>query len=385
MDFVDKIEKEYSLSGLPTAVADDKLDIIWTNGFGNFMFSDFNGNMGFVFNGESPETGLVSKICGEETYTFNIIKTEDTNRKRFYYIFEIVSMKKLDSVILSESVRGYISYLCAKIRTAAGDIISVMDRLFDDVSVGVFNGEYITEGFNRIRNSVMSLEKEVVHPEQVYSIINFQKPDDVINLKEELSEIASEIRKRLKGMVRISEDYDKDIFFRMSAESFETAVAAMASECCMTDVYPEMLLFSAKRSGNDRAEVTIMSVNTDGRPNDRRNPAVAEADRRGLKRDLFTEYMYNMLGIKNGVKFSKKVMPTGCVCKMDIEVIPIGAAVLAERPVGSSGRRQEISDKIAFSFGDFFTAERYYYVDQKALDTAVEEDRKKDGESVFKE
>lgn len=369
MDFVYKIEKEYSESGIPTVIADEELNILWANGIGNFLLRGLGESAGSLFDGGVPSTGLVSREIDGENCTFNVIKTADAVKGRFYYIIELVTSEKLSGIISAEAINGYIGYICDKIRTAAGDITSVTDRVFKDISAGILDSSYIAEGFNRIHENVMSLERETVRPEQIYSLINPRKPDDVIILDKEMIAVVSGIRGCLKGTVRISEDYDRDIFFHMNADSFETAVASMAAECCMMNVYPERIIFSARRSGHNRAEIAVMSLNIGGIPNSGSDSLPAETNGKGFNKKLLAEYIYDVLGLKNGVRFSKESLPNGCLLKMSIEILPRGAYVFTERTIDGSGRRRQILDKADFFFGDVRRSERY----RCAYDKAAEE------------
>lgn len=374
MNFVYKIEKEYSESGIPTVIADEELNILWANGIGNFLLRSLGERADPLFDGGAPATGLVSKEIDGETCTFNVIKTSDSANDKSYYIIELVASGKLDGIVSAEAINGYIGYICDKIRTAAGDITSVTDRVFKDISAGILDSRYIAEGFNRIQESVMSLEREVTRPEQIYSLIDPKKPDDVIILDREMLAVVSGIRGCLKGTVRISEDYDRDIFFHMNADSFETAVASMAAECCMMNVYPERIIFSARRSGHNRAEIAVMSLNIGGIPNSGSDSLPAETNGKGFNKKLLAEYIYDVLGLKNGVRFSRESLPNGCLLKMSIEILPRGAYVFTERAIDGSGRRRQILDKADFFFGAYGRSERYRVVPDKASEELLNGD-----------
>ncbi|MDE5741947.1 MAG: hypothetical protein K2H90_05805, partial [Oscillospiraceae bacterium] len=251
----------------------------------------------------------------------------------------------------------------SRIRAAADCIASVTDRLFDDISAGDFNAGLAAERFEQIYESVIGLERETAYPEIIYSLTDPKKSDDIIILDKEMIAVAEEIKSSLNsrqgsgGRVRISEDCDRDIFFHMNADSFETAVASMAAECCTAVCCPERIIFSARRSGRDRAEITVMSLDigsggSAGSVRGRR--PFAYEDEKSFNRRLLSEYIYDVLRLKNGAMFSRESIPGGFVCRMNIEALPRGASVFAQKPVDGSDRLMRISDKVAFFFGDIF-------------------------------
>lgn len=370
MDRAYKLKKEYSASGVPVLIADEELKILWKNNAGGFS-SELGESAEVIFDGGVPVTGLVSREINGEICTFNVIKTEDGESGRLFYIIELIGSRRIGGIVSAEAVRNYISYICSRIRTAAENITSVTDRLFEDISAGVFNSGRAAEGFDRIYESAVMLEREIVYPDRLYSLINPEKSDDTIILDKEMAAVAEGIKSTLlgkcesdfEGSVRISEDYDRDIFFRMNADSFETAVASMTAECCKGGRCPERIIFSARRSGRDRAEVTVMSldIGSGGSSGGKSVPCIPFGAARDFNRKLLAEYIYDVLGLKNGARFSKENFPGGFLCRMNIEALPRGASVFADKPVDGSGRRREISYKIAFFFGDTPEAERYRY------------------------
>lgn len=366
------LKKEYSESGLPTVIADGELNIIWKNDISGSV-PDLGENAGSIFDGGIPVTGLVTKEINGSFCTFNVIGTHDGDGKSCY-IIELVSSRGIGGIFSSEAVRGYISYICSKIRTAAGEIISVTDRLFDDISSGSFGVGRAAEGFDRIYESAAMLEREIAYPDSIYSLIDPEKPDDIIILDKEMTAVSAGIKRYLTDRyesvsadkVRISEDYDRNIFFRMNADSFETAVASMAAECCGTEKYlgcdPERIIFSARRSGRNRAEIAVMSLYLSGNAkNSSQSVCSAFGEKSGFNRKLLASYIYDVLSLKNGARFSKENIPGGCVCRMNIEAFRKGTSVFAEKPVDGSDRRSAILDKLAFFFGDMPETEKRRY------------------------
>ena len=408
MDNAYKLKKEYSASGVPTVIADEELKILWKNNAGGSV-PDLGESADFIFDGGIPVTGLVTREINGEIYTFNVIKTDETADGESCYIIELVSSRGLGGIVSSEAVRGYIGYVCSKIRTAAGDIISVTDRLFDDISAGSLGAVRAAEGFDRIYETAAMLEREIIYPDRIYSLVEPDRPDDIIILDREMTAVAAGIKIYLTdrtenspddssaGTVRISEDYDRDIFFRMNADSFETAVASMTAECCgaekhlgcCRDCVPERIIFSARRSGRDRAEITVMSLNIGGKSvsgGSSKDRLPERGYERSFNRKLLSEYIYDVLGLKNGARFSKENIPGGCVCRMDIEALPRGASVFAERPVDGSDRRRAILDKLAFFFGDMPEAARRRSTSRSSIDGYGENDGKPNGlNNIYRE
>lgn len=373
MDSAYKLKKEYSASGMPTVIADGELNILWKNNTDGSVLEAAE-SADFIFDGGIPVTGLITREISGEVFTFNVIKTEDVENGSSYYIIELITSCGIGGFVSAESVRGYIRYICSKIKNAADYITSVTDGLFDDISAGTFSAGRAAEGFEQIYESVVSLEREAVYPERIYSLADPLKPDDVIILDREMTAVVSGIKSALMGSIgsriRISEDYDKDIFFRMNTDSFETALASMAAECCADGFYPERIIFSTRRSGRDRAEITVMSLavgsavrtkdSSEKSINGKSGPFPFGAEM-SLNRKLLAEYVYDVLSLKNGARFSKENIPGGCVCRMNIEALQRGASVFAEKPVDGSDRRRAILDKLAFFFGDLPETEKRRY------------------------
>lgn len=366
MDRFYKLKKEYSASGTATAIAGGELKIFWKNNVGGFPL-EVGDSAEVIFGGGAPAAGLVSMERDGEVFTFNVIKTEDDEDGESCYIIELIASRRLGGIVQAEAVRGYIKYICSEIRAAAEDIASVTDRLFGEVLSGTFGAARAAEGFERICEIAAVLEREAVYPENIYSLADPLRRDDVIVLDREMAALASGIRSSLtggaRGTVRISEDYDREIFFRMNTDSFETALASMAAECCGGG-RPERLIFSARRSGRGRAEITVMSLDIGG--------VCGKAGQSGFvseksfNRRLLAEYVYDVLSLKNGARFSKEIIPGGTVYRMNIEALPRGAAVFAEKPVDGSDRQREIAEKIAFFFGNDTVTETRRYMPPEA-------------------
>lgn len=391
MDHAYKLKKEYSASGLPVFITDEEMNILWKNDIGSSV-PDLGESAEFIFDSGVPCTGLVVKEINGEVCTFNVIRSEDAENNRFYYIIELVSSRELGGIVSAETVRGYISYICSKIRAAAGDIISVTDRLFEDISAGTLGVGRAAEGFDKIYESAAVLEREIAYPDRLYSLIDPKRPDDIIILDREMIAVAAGIKSSLRdrtqvsgqGDVRISEDYDRDIFFRMNADSFETAVASMAAECCGTEHFPERIIFSARRSGRNRAEVTVMSLDIGNKKGSK--DSSGSGSERSFTRKLLSEYVYDVLGLKNGARFSKENIPSGVVFRMNIEALPREASVFAEKPVDGSDRRHAILDKLEFFFGNMPEMERRRYTSRSFFDGYGKNDGEPDGlNNIYRE
>lgn len=358
-----KLVKEYSKSGIAAFIADEKLNILWKNNIGG-MCAELGESAGVIFDSGVPDTGLTVKEIGGSILTFNVIKAYDDGNDKLYYIIELISSRKLGGTVSAESVRGYIGCVLSKLRAAAENIISAADRLLEDSSGNAFSAAW-TACFERIRESAAMLEREVFFPDRLYALAASEKPDDTIMLDRELNAVVSELKsimnEKFGGKVRISEDYDRDIFFRMNADSFETAVASMAAECGCGGLYPERIIFSARRSGRDRAEISVMSLYI-GRDTAANKDARAYEPEKSFNRRLLSEYIYDVLSLKNGARFSKENLPYGFVCRMNIEALPKRTSVLAEKPVDGSGRQRDIMYKLAFFFGDIPDSERQRYM-----------------------
>lgn len=359
-DFLYKLKKEYSASGVPTVIADEEMRILWANGSGNFILLESGSDARFIFGDGAPQTGLFAKNRDGESLMFNSVKLGDPYSGRGFYIIELISSEKINSIVSSAAVRDYMSYLSAKIRTALANISVTSDRLFEDVSIGAADSGFITDGLNRIQENIMSLAREAIQPEQLYMLCDTQKTDEVILLDRKMSEIAEAVRKRVGNAVKISEDYDKGIYFHMNADAFEAMTAFMTAECCCTRFYPHRIIFSGKRIADDRAEISVMLVNLNGKANDICCTAAAEADDRGLNRNLFFGYISDILSMRNGVKVTRQDMPGGMLYKMEMNVLPKSASVLSDRACGYNTEHYGLWEKIDFFLGDIRTEQKYH-------------------------
>lgn len=340
METACKLEKEYSASGLPTAIADENMNILWKNGAAEAEV--FGENADVIFGGK-PRAGLLTRKINGVFYSFNVIKTSDGENGRFFYIIELVSPR--GDGFAEEAAREYISHICAEVRSAANKITNLADRILYGLSENS-SRRRTEENVDKLYEAAENLEREAVFPEKLYSAINGGE-ENIIILDMEMSAVVSGIKSMLGG-VKVSEDYDRDIFFRMNADAFEAAVAAMTAEHCGKFPNAERVIFSARRFGRDRAEIAIMVLNTDCKPS---------RPERVFGKQLFSEYIYSMLERKNGVIFSQENFRGGFVSKMNIEVLPRGNTVFAEKPVDGSGRRRGIIEKLAFFFGKNSAAE----------------------------
>lgn len=359
-DFLYKLKKEYSASGLPTVIADEGMNILWANGPGNFILLESDSDARFIFGDSAPQTGLFAKNRGGESLLFNSVRLGDPYGGRSFYVIELISSEKISSIVSYAAVRDYMSYLSAKIRTVLANISVTSDRLFEDVSIGASDSGFITDGLNRIQEDIMSLAREAIQPEQLYMLCDTQKTDEVLLLDSKMSEIAEVIRKRLGSAVKVIEDYDKGIYFHMNADAFEAMIAFMTAECCCTRLYPDRVILSGKRIADNRAEITVMLVNLDGKANNICCTAAAEADERGLNRNLFFGYISDILNMRNGVKVARQDMPGGVLYKMEMNVLPPNVSVLSDRACGYNTDHSGLSEKIDFFLGDVRTGQKYH-------------------------
>lgn len=358
-DFLYKLKKEYSASGVPTVIADDEMRILWANGSGNFILLESDSDARFIFGDGAPQTGLFAKNRDGESLLFNSVKLGYPYGGRNFYVIELISSEKISSIVSSAAVRDYMSYLSAKIRTALANISVTSDRLFEDVSIGAADSGFITDGLNSINENIMSLAREAVQSEQLYMLCDTQKTDEVILLDRKMSEIAEAVRKRVGNSVKIIEDCDKGIYFHMNADAFEAMTAFMTAECCCTRLYPDRVIFSGKRIGSDRAEISVMLVNLNGKANDICCTAAAEADERGLNRNLFFGYISDILSMRNGVKVTRQDMPGGIMYKMEMNALPQNASVLADRACTYNAGHNGLEEKIDFFLGDIRAGRKY--------------------------
>ena len=275
-------------------------------------------------------------------------------------------------------IRDYVNFICSKIREAAGVIINSADEIYDSVSCGLCDGQMITENLNMIDENIMSITKEIVMPDQFYSLMDMDGKNKVtLAMDRELQRVVGKIESTLGKAVKVTSKCDRGIFFRMDHTTFETLIAGMTDRCCCGKFYPETLVYSASRVGERRAELSVMGISPESQRNNIRLQTILSAELRDIKRDMFFEYICELLCSRFGAAFTKTEMPNGYNIKMEFDIISGGEPRIEMTPRDiDMGRFSAASLMLA----DFPVQKRYKYYDIDAEEiTDSEKEAPEDG------
>ena len=361
-NFISILKSIYEKSGIPVAVADSRFRIIWKNKTSGTVFTEGESLLD-IFEGTIPDTGLVSAYMGDSLCSFNVLKAEDKTENELYYIAELVRSEGLVKIMNTPAIRNYISFICAKIKNAAGAVSNSMDEIYDSISCGLYDGEMITERLNIIDENIMSVAKEIVMPDQFYALMDMDEMDQItLSMESEIKRAVSSIESNIGKAVKITSSCERSIFFRMDRGTFETIIAGMTEQCCSAGLYPESLVYSVNRIGDDRAELSVMSVSPENRLNTVRSGEIIGAELRKIKNNLFFEYICDLLCTKFGMVFTKSEMPNGYLFKMEFDVITRGVPCIAMIPADYSIGRGRFGT-IPLMLADFPVSERYKFYD----------------------
>ena len=128
------------------------------------------------------------------------------------------------------------------------------------------------------------------------------------------------------------------------------------------------------RTDEDRAEISVRSINTSGNSNTAYDLAPREADIRGVDRHVFFDRICRLLNEQDGVLFSHTVQQDGILYKMELDVFPKGSSPIAMRSAGLSSPDTQRFGMIPLALADFCHKDRYHYIDPVRIDEASERD-----------
>lgn len=370
-NFVSVLKSIYENSGIPVAVTDREFCVIWKNKISGSVFCEGKSVLD-IFEGNIPEPGLVKVFLNNSLCSFNVLKADDKVGNERYYIIELASSESMVKFLNTPVIRDYISYICSKIKNAAGVVANSTDEIHDSISCGIYDGEDITEKLNSIDESIMSITKEVVLPDQFYSLMDMSETNKpTLSMDREMQRIVDSVGVNLGKAVKITKNCERNIFFRMDRATFETIVAGMTDQCCCAKFYPETLVYSVSRIKDDRAELSVMSINPEKRPNNARSSAVVNAELRNIKNNLFFEYICDILCERIGAVFTKTEMPNGYLFKMEFDIIASGTPCIAMTSTDYSIGRGRFGT-IPLMLADFPVQKRYAYYD---IDSDTDEEK----------
>ncbi len=309
-------------SGLPCAIADGELNVIWRNKLAETNRSPLKKeNLLHIFSGGFPVTGMVCLAEAGSIHRFNVLKAESTEAGCLY-IIEHLGSDELKALLEIPKIRDYMKYLCSRIRESAGVIAVCTDEI--DIASGA--GGRITEQLNAINKNVLLILREVIDPEQLYYVLDPGCDDATICVSDEILKSAEEAGRALGKSARISCKVDKGIFTRINRGVFETIISGMTASCCR-GIYPKELEFSCKAVSSDRAAVTVRSAD-----NLSRKTVQNEHKPKKKGSELYFDYLCSAMCDKYGAVFTRQEQENGYSFRMEIPVISSDAPTELNAP-----------------------------------------------------
>lgn len=317
------LKQLYIAAGIPTAIADEKLNILWRNPLAETNRCPLSKDSALhLFENGVPVSGLVFHTEGETIRRFNVLKFKNTDDPSVFYIIEHLGSDDIKTLLASPQIKSYMTYLCARIRDSVGMIAISADEI--DAATAVFGagcGE-VTDQLNTINKGLMLILREVINPEQLYYALDPCCDDVTICVADEIAHAVSDAKRALGRSVKISYTSEKGIYTRMNRSVFETIISDMALECCCGRLYPDELIFNCQSvrnrdpRGKDRIAVTVKSLNSSGKEN---VPSKFEKDKKGSR--LYFNYLCSVLCEKYGAEFTRSELENGCLCSIVLDSV----------------------------------------------------------------
>ena len=369
-------------SGIPVVLTDSGFSVTWRNKLAAPLFSE-GECLSETFEKALFKEGVVNAYQGDTIYSINVVRLDDKDEKDTAYMVEFLHTDSMIRILNVPEIREYMSFVCAKIKQAAGVVTNSMDEIYDAVSCGLFDGKMITERLNIIDENIMSVTKEVVMPDQFYALMDMDDKNRItLAMDRVLQRYVDSIDAEIGKAVKVTSKCERGIFFRMDPMMFETVIMGMTERCCTGNIYPEMLVYSAGRVGEGRAELSVMSISPVNRENDLRLQTVREADLRKIKRGIFFDYICEILCSKFGAAFTKTEMPNGYNFKMEFDIISGNEPRIAMEPADYhiSADRFEMA---SLMLADIPVRKRYtfYDIDAEEIKDPADETEETEDES----
>ena len=369
-DFLSVLKNVYEGSGVPTVITDDALRVVWKNNTSAAVFAE-NESLHGYFGSELPDTGLVNTVIKGSVYSFNILKAEDHREEKTYYVMELVRSEKMSEILNTPAIKNYLLFLCSRIRESAGLVTNSSDEIYDSVSCGIFDGKMITDRLNIIDKNIIAITREIIDPDQFFSLLDMDEKEVTLSMESELRRIAGEASSTVGRAARVTCDCGDDIFFRMGRSAFETVIAGMTARCCSYGGLPDVILFSAERTGDSRAEVSVLALHSGKTPEEFRKNISAQ-ELRDPNKDMFFSYICDILCARVGAEFTRYEVPNGFICKMEFNVLPKDISGIAMVNADYSVGKGHFSD-IALALAEFSIPVRYPFYDIDRDETDKEE------------
>ena len=259
-EFFTMLKQIYSAAGIPTAIADESLNILWRNSLAEPNRCPLStDSASCLFENKVPVSGLVFHTEGETIHRFNVLKSQNADDRSVFYVIEHLGSDDIKALLASPNIKSYVTYLCARIRDSVGMIAISADEI--DAATAVFGagcGE-VTDQLNTINKGLMMILREVINPEQLYYALDPCCDDVTLCVADEIARAVSDAKRALGRTVKVSYTSEKDIYTRMNRGVFETILSDMAFECCSGKLYPDELVFNCQsvRNRDPRGRDTV--------------------------------------------------------------------------------------------------------------------------------
>lgn len=362
-DLFTLMKQIYGTAGIPTAITDEKLNVLWRNSHAESYRGPLScDNASVLFEKGVPACGAVFFTEDETIHRLNVLRSKSAEDASVYYIIEHIGSDDIKTLLASPHVKAYMTYLCARIRESVGMIAVSADEI--DAAAAVFGagcGE-VANQLNTINKGLMLILREVINPEQLYYVLDPSCDDVTICVADEIAQAVSDAKRALGKSVRVSYTSEKGIYTRMNRSVFETILSDMALECCCGKLFPDELIFNCKSVKTDdlkstgRVTITVKSVNRSGKEN---IPSKFERDKRGSK--LYFNYLCSVLCEKYDAEFTRSELEDGYLCS-----ITLGSVGMDKQIVMSGSKfsiRPERFCTMTLSLAEHHLEERYKLID----------------------
>lgn len=365
---ISALKNIYDRSGIPVVFTDSRYCVIWKNKLAVPLFGE-GECLTDIFEGAEFKEGVVNAYQADMLCSFNVVRLDGSGENDPAYIVEFLHSDSMIKILNIPEIRDYVNFVCSKIKEAAGVVINSADEIFDAVSCGLYDGQMITDRLNIIDENIMSLTKEIVMPDQFYSLMDMDgKNKATLAMDRELQRFVGKVESNIGKFVKVTSKCDRGIFFRMDKKTFETLVSGMTERCCCGKIFPEMLVYSVSRTGDSRAELSVTSISPENRRNDVRLQTIRNAELRDIKKDIFFDYICELLCSDSGAAFTKTEMPNGYNFKMEFDIISAKIPVIAME-ITDYDIDKGIFDTVPLMLADFPVQKRYKYYDIDAEET----------------
>ena len=343
---INMLAQIYGATDIPVAVADgadEKFRILWKNTAAEKADCFKGGFASFISDGEERRDGTLSVCLNGVFQLFNIIKYTSDNS---FYIIEYLGRDSAHDISV---MKNYFTLLCARLRESAGQIAMSAD----DINMTVKNGgSDVASSLNRIDRNIMMLLNEAILPEQIYYALDPYSKDEIISLEQEVALAASDAEKALGRASEVWQNEAEGITASINRSTLETILACMTAESCCGELFPDKVEFTVERISDERASVSVRSINLSGKKNN-----VSKLDVLRQPSEFPNDFFKKLLAEKYGADFEKKIHPDGIESIMILNILPEQNRIVKS---GSKyALREERFSTMAVSLSEKHHGERY--------------------------